>query len=218
MRAAPGGRLRWPDALQFLRDILLGLLHIHTNNFLHLDVHPFNVMVPRSHVAVLTDLGSAQRAQATLANGSRVYVGPMRGGRWVYCPPEQICSEPKYSHSLHPALAADQPPLEAKAVVFDASVDTFSAAACAVFMLTGRPPFLPAWLKSEKDGKIRERDVLKHALRHRTAMRACLREASPDAPSAFIDAMVQALDELPRYRFSSVQAFLDALVATDAAK
>lgn len=41
---------------------------------------------------LLTDLGSAQPKCAV--GGRSLYVGPLRGGKWVYCPPEQVSRDP----------------------------------------------------------------------------------------------------------------------------
>jgi serine/threonine-protein kinase len=55
------GRIVVADALHIALDIARGLEHVHSRNVVHRDVKPDNILISRSGVAKLSDLGLAKR-------------------------------------------------------------------------------------------------------------------------------------------------------------
>jgi serine/threonine-protein kinase len=55
------GRLPVGDAVTIVLDVARGLEHAHSRNLIHRDIKPDNILITRSGVAKLTDLGLAKR-------------------------------------------------------------------------------------------------------------------------------------------------------------
>lgn len=74
------------------QEIAAALVHMHERGFFHCDIKPANILVAKSHQAILTDLGAAVRVD-----------DPERSGKiriqftWTYAHPEltDLVSEPK---------------------------------------------------------------------------------------------------------------------------
>lgn len=82
------GRLPVGDAVHVILDIARALEHLHAHNFVHRDIKPDNVLITRSGVAKLADLGLAKRVDdVTHLTGTRQSVGTP-----FYMPYEQVIS------------------------------------------------------------------------------------------------------------------------------
>jgi serine/threonine protein kinase len=163
----------WKVVVAIVSRILDALAVMHRRGYLHLDVHPGNILL--SDVTALDELrlvdyGSAQPVDPV----TRLYIGPVRGGKWVYAPPEQINRDPGFSRAFHAQFDGIPMDSDARTIVLDATCDLFSTAAVGVYLLLGRPPFLPLHLRDEAAGKIREKDVLSHPLRDPITLAKCL--------------------------------------------
>jgi len=79
------GRLRVSDACEIVRQAALGLAHAHAHQLLHRDIKPSNLLLSRTGVVKLTDLGLARALQGEAAplTNSNVVVGT-----FDYMPPE----------------------------------------------------------------------------------------------------------------------------------
>jgi serine/threonine protein kinase len=53
--------LRLSKALVLAQDVLLGLTHIHSNRFVHLDIKPSNIFFDSSHRALIADFGQSRQ-------------------------------------------------------------------------------------------------------------------------------------------------------------
>lgn len=71
-------------AVNFTRDILSGLSHLHAGRLLHRDLKPQNILLSDEDSAVIGDFGSVKR----IPDGQRTVPGS--GHSLVYCPPESV--------------------------------------------------------------------------------------------------------------------------------
>ncbi len=104
------------DALQIIIQVARALEHAHERGLIHRDVKPKNIMLTKTGVAKLADMGLARETQnmeAALAEQGRAYGTP------YYISPEQIRGE----------------------VDIDARADIYSLGATFYHMVTGRVPF-----------------------------------------------------------------------------
>ena len=105
-----------PEAIAIVRQVAEALLHAHERGIIHRDVKPKNIMLTKSRVAKLADMGLARAtsdAEAAMAEAGRAYGTP------YYISPEQIRGE----------------------VGIDHRADIYSLGATAYHMVTGRVPF-----------------------------------------------------------------------------
>lgn len=109
------GRFSIEDALHVILDVAHALEYAHSHNIIHRDIKPENILITRSGVAKLTDLGlSKQTDQSSALTGLRQGFGTP-----YYMPYEQAMN------------ARDA----------DARSDIFALGATLYHMLTGRVPF-----------------------------------------------------------------------------
>lgn len=104
------------EAIQIIRQVAEALLHAHEKGIIHRDVKPKNIMLTKSRVAKLADMGLARAAsdrEAAMAEAGRAYGTP------YYISPEQIRGE----------------------VNIDIRADIYSLGATFYHMVTGRVPF-----------------------------------------------------------------------------
>lgn len=104
------------EAIQIVRQVAEALLHAHERGIIHRDVKPKNIMLTRSRVAKLADMGLARAAtdvEAAMAEAGRAYGTP------YYISPEQIRGEVNIDHRA----------------------DIYSLGATFYHMVTGRVPF-----------------------------------------------------------------------------
>jgi len=112
------GPLDYPAAADYIRQASEGLAHAHEAGLIHRDVKPANLLVDRSGVVKLLDLGLARftgedYASLTVANDENVL------GTADYLAPEQALD----SHGV------------------DARADIYSLGCALYYLLTGHPPF-----------------------------------------------------------------------------
>lgn len=112
------GPLDYPVAADYYRQAALGLAHAHRAGLVHRDIKPANLLVDRSHVVKILDLGLARfteedHASLTLAHDENVL------GTADYLAPEQA----RDSHGA------------------DARADIYSLGCSFYYALTGHPPF-----------------------------------------------------------------------------
>jgi serine/threonine-protein kinase len=109
------GRLSVGDAVHLALDIARGLEHAHSRNLIHRDIKPDNILITRSGVAKLADLGLAKRLdEVSNLTGLRVGIGTLD-----YIPYEQ-------------AINAKQA---------DARSDIYALGGTLYHLLTGKVPF-----------------------------------------------------------------------------
>ncbi|RMF83483.1 MAG: serine/threonine protein kinase [Planctomycetota bacterium] len=104
------------EAIQIVRQVAEALKHAHDRGIIHRDVKPKNIMLTKSRVAKLADMGLARAAtdvEAAMAEAGRAYGTP------YYISPEQIRGE----------------------VDVDGRADIYSLGATFFHMVTGRVPF-----------------------------------------------------------------------------
>jgi serine/threonine-protein kinase len=109
------GRLAVGDAVHLALDIARGLEHAHSRNIVHRDIKPDNILITKSGMAKLADLGLAKRLDE-VSNLTALRVG---FGTVDYIP---------YEQSLNAKQA-------------DARSDIFALGATLYHLLTGRVPF-----------------------------------------------------------------------------
>src|SRR5438105_8561291 len=122
MEYAPDGTLRQrhprgttvplPSVISYVKQVAAALQHAHSNNLIHRDVKPENMLIVRNDEVLLSDFGIALVAQSTRAQSKQETVGT-----WAYMAPEQI--------QQYPRPASDQ----------------YALGIVAYEWLTGTPPF-----------------------------------------------------------------------------
>ncbi|MBI3722594.1 protein kinase [bacterium] len=111
------GRLEENLAVFIVREIARALQHAEAHGLVHRDIKPGNIMISRSGVVKLCDLGLAQRVDA--AKEGQKEDGVIMGSPY-YISPEQIEGRPD----------------------LDSRADIYSLGATLFHILTGRPPYL----------------------------------------------------------------------------
>jgi serine/threonine-protein kinase len=109
------GRLSVGDAVHIVLDIARGLEHAHSRNIVHRDIKPDNILITRSGVAKLADLGLAKR----IDEASHLTAAKQGFGTPYYMPYEQA--------------------MNAKSV--DGRSDIYALGATLYHLLTGEVPF-----------------------------------------------------------------------------
>lgn len=74
------------EALDYIRQIGVALLYVHSNNRLHLDIKPANIMVGGDGKAVLIDFGASKQYDEENGENTSTLMGKTPG----YAPPEQM--------------------------------------------------------------------------------------------------------------------------------
>jgi serine/threonine-protein kinase len=110
------GPLPVAEFLKIFRDVATGLNHAHSQNIIHRDVKPGNIMIDETGKALLLDFGIAK---ALSAQGGHLSITGQIIGSLEYMSPEQA------------AGGRD----------LDARSDIYSLGIVAYEMLTGKPPF-----------------------------------------------------------------------------
>jgi eukaryotic-like serine/threonine-protein kinase len=109
------GRLSIGDAVHIARDIARALEHAHSRNVVHRDIKPDNILITRSGVAKLSDLGLAKR----IDEASHLTAARQGFGTTYYMPYEQA--------------------INAKTV--DGRSDIYALGATLYHLVTGEVPF-----------------------------------------------------------------------------
>jgi eukaryotic-like serine/threonine-protein kinase len=118
-RLARDGRLRVPDAVRILRDVLDALAYAHRRGVVHRDIKPENVLLVDEH-ALVTDFGVAKAlTQAGGGGGGDLTSAGIALGTPAYMAPEQAAGDPQVDHRS----------------------DVYAAGVLAYEMLSGQPPF-----------------------------------------------------------------------------
>ena len=110
------GPLSEAEALTYICQVGEALSYLHSNNILHLDVKPANILLDKSNRAILIDFGISKHYDEGGGQTSSTPAGISKG----YAPLEQYKQE-----------AITQ---------FDASTDVYSLGASLYFLLTGKNP------------------------------------------------------------------------------
>ena len=90
---APGIRRSGPLALRVIRDVAAGLAYAHSQNVLHRDVKPENILLFADRRAALTDFGVSRFARHATATYTEA-------GTLGYMAPEQAYGRPKLSSDV----------------------------------------------------------------------------------------------------------------------
>jgi serine/threonine protein kinase len=115
-RKAQGYAFSEPEVLQFMRQLLPVLAHIHSKGIIHRDIAPDNVILrERDRLPVLIDFGVVKEVATRIQFDSLAQ--PTTVGKQGYAPPEQIQAGRAYPNS-----------------------DLYSLAVTAIVLLTGREP------------------------------------------------------------------------------
>src|SRR5208337_3727811 len=109
------GPMPAPTAARLVRQVALGLEHIHRKGLIHRDVNPYNILVTRDGTAKLADLGLA----IDLAEEDRVTRDGATVGTFDYVAPEQA----RHSHAA------------------DIRSDIYSLGCTLYHMISGHVPF-----------------------------------------------------------------------------
>ncbi len=112
------GQLPIPDAIQIVREVADALAYAHTNDVVHRDIKPDNVMLTGRHALVM-DFGVA-KAVSDAAAGEQLTTVGVSIGTPTYMAPEQ---------------AAGDPNIDSRADIYALGVLTYE-------LLAGRPPFV----------------------------------------------------------------------------
>jgi len=103
-------------ALQYFRDLLLGLNYLHSNGVIHRDIKPMNLLLTRENVLKIADFGAA-----------RIIVGETK---WIS------------GVTGTPAFMAPELLVEDNEVYDGPAVDLWSCGATLYMMVTGVPPWM----------------------------------------------------------------------------
>jgi serine/threonine-protein kinase len=97
----PGQRWSETEVIQFLREILPILEFIHSQDVIHRDIKPDNIMRrERDGKLVLIDFGAVRQVQANLT-ASNPDLAATIVGTYGYMPSEQACGQPKLNSDLY---------------------------------------------------------------------------------------------------------------------
>eukprot|EP01138_Halocafeteria_seosinensis_P005087 gb/GECG01005200.1/.p1 GENE.gb/GECG01005200.1/~~gb/GECG01005200.1/.p1 ORF type:complete len:579 (+),score=67.26 gb/GECG01005200.1/:1-1737(+) len=185
-------RLSPIKALDIGKQISEAIKVVHACGFVYMDLHPGNVLLNTSLGSdvlevVLTDFGSCQKGALNDMN-QLVYMGPTRGGRWDFMPPEQFDKETKFS----------------------ASGDTFCIGSVLYTLLAGYPPFAPG--EGEKLRRSNTQSNPHRGPRGLAKLKASLETiADPPVPNALIDVIVKSMNPEPSQRYTNIASLLEAL-------
>lgn len=95
------GRLSEAQAIALLEDVLPVLHFIHSNNVVHRDLKPDNLIRQRSDGKVaLIDFGAVKQIRTTLITGERTNL-TIGIGTQGYTPSEQLAGKPRYSSDIY---------------------------------------------------------------------------------------------------------------------
>jgi serine/threonine protein kinase len=114
------GPLPTPVAARFTKNIIDGLMFLHSHNIVHRDVKCANVLVDVEGVAKLSDFGSAEILSSEYLDPDQPEVSVTRRGTFFWLPPE----------ALRPVPAA-----------VDKSFDVWALGCTVMEMVTGKPPW-----------------------------------------------------------------------------
>lgn len=106
-------KIPYSMSMYIMREVLQGLQYIHSNNILHRDMKPDNIMISEDGDIKITDFGLAYRHENVRITNPGTYVGTP-----AYFPPEQLTGKPLTKAS-----------------------DIFSLGITFAEMLTGKNPF-----------------------------------------------------------------------------
>ncbi len=154
------GPLPIADACELARQIALGLQYVHEHGMVHRDIKPSNVILSRSGVAKILDLGLA-RIRAVPAVGEGVTSAGLAIGTPEYMAPEQASD----SHGA------------------DIRADVYSLGCTLYTLLTGRAPFCGAAYRTAFD------KMMAHAREPVPPVRG-IRSDVPKAVVAVVDQML----------------------------
>ncbi|MBI2535484.1 MAG: protein kinase, partial [Gemmatimonadetes bacterium] len=116
-KLAREGELPVPEALRILRDVVDALAHAHSQQVVHRDIKPDNVLLAGKH-ALVTDFGVAKAVSESTGGHSLTSLGVALGTP-LYMAPEQAAANPNIDHRA----------------------DLYAVGVLAYEMLCGRPPF-----------------------------------------------------------------------------
>ena len=119
-KLAREGELPVADAVRILREVVDALAKAHSNNVVHRDIKPDNVMLSDRHALVM-DFGVAKAVSEATGRNKMTTAGVALGTP-AYMAPEQVAADPHIDHRA----------------------DIYAVGAMAYEMLTGRPPFTGA--------------------------------------------------------------------------
>lgn len=78
------GRLSEQETIKISRQVAEGLKHAHTNNIVHRDIKPHNILITEEGIAKVTDFGIARAATSSTINNTSNVIGSVH-----YFSPEQ---------------------------------------------------------------------------------------------------------------------------------
>ncbi len=116
-KLAREGELPVAETVRILREVADALQYAHSNQVVHRDIKPDNVLITNKH-AVVADFGVAKAVSASTGESSLTSLGVALGTP-AYMAPEQAAADPHVDHRA----------------------DIYALGAMAYEMLTGRPPF-----------------------------------------------------------------------------
>ena len=119
-KLAREGELPVAETIRILREVADALQYAHSNQVVHRDIKPDNILISNKH-AVVTDFGVAKAVSASTGESSLTSLGVALGTP-AYMAPEQAAADPHVDHRA----------------------DLYGLGAMAYEMLTGRPPFTGA--------------------------------------------------------------------------
>jgi eukaryotic-like serine/threonine-protein kinase len=170
------GPMALDSALQFATDIADALAYAHAHNIVHRDIKPENVLIEGGR-ALVTDFGIA-RAIESAVGLERVTSTGLTLGTSTYMSPEQ---------------AADDAHIDGRSDIYSLGIVLHE-------MLTGRPPFQAATMRTM---------ISLHLLERAPSIRT----TRPDLPEQLDTAVMIALAKSPADRYATAEKFADALRA-----